>query len=155
MAFVFEQIRRGDLVETTAQYLEASKYVIGGWYDQRVVDYEQEATLYCISINGEEERPPGKHLFFYQGYLTQVYTYRRGPFGKDYEDSYDQYKVYSVHAQDIPNENKQDFFDALTLALQVEGHGWAALVGSPVKEIKVIYMYEQTFKPLHVQAPGA
>lgn len=78
MAFVFETIRPGDSVEQTPEYQQAIKHNVGGFFGRRVVDYERNASLYCISINDWEERPPGEYLLFYRGMLTRIRAWRKG-----------------------------------------------------------------------------
>jgi hypothetical protein len=136
MAFVFERIKPGDPVEQTLEYQKAIKHKLGGGFNSRVVDDERNASLYCLSVNEWEERPPGEYLLFYKGQLIRILAYKQGPFGSSWENSYTRFRIVSVLVHEIAGK-QEEISDVLVEALEAEGRGTAV---RPVSRIKIEFM---------------
>jgi hypothetical protein len=104
MAFTFERIKAGDPVQSTEEYKRAVEIGYGLPKYTRMVDVERDTSLYCISVNSNDERPPGKYLLFHKHSLIVIYAYQ------DYKRiNVDRVAtVFRIVSIDIPSELKNE-----------------------------------------------
>jgi hypothetical protein len=100
MAFIFERIKDGDPVQSTQEYKRAVEFHYGLPCYARMVDIERDISLYWISVNSNDERPPGKYLVFYEHNPIVIHAYQ----GHKRIDIETVATVFRIVAIDIPSE---------------------------------------------------
>jgi hypothetical protein len=120
LAFTFERIKAGDPVQSTQDYKRAVEIGYGLPNSKRVVDVERDISLYCISVNSNDERPPGKYLLFYKSSLVVIHAYEN--FKRVSAESV--ITVFSVVSIDLPIElqgKANDLHDLIVEAMNAFG----------------------------------
>jgi hypothetical protein len=135
MTFRVETIRSGDPVESTPDYQQAQRLHAGRSFTRRVADPERGATLYCLSVNDFEERPPGEYVLFFKGHITKVFAHEKG----ETVPEIGRVVTYRISRLDIPPElmdERPQVLELLQDALTARGLGGALPTASVRIEFK-------------------
>lgn len=118
MAFELERITSGDAIEQTAEYQQAVALHSGLNLGSRVIDHDRGASLYCLSVNDWEERPPGEYILFYKGQVTRIRVYTKAQWAEGIGEVAT-FRIYSLQLPNGTEANHDEIVELMSEALKV------------------------------------
>lgn len=117
MGFKLERICNGDAIEQTSEYQQAVAMHSGLTFSSRVVDHERGASLYCLSVNDWEERPPGEYILFYKEQVTRIRAYTKA----EWIENAGEVATFKIYSLQLPKgmEARDEIIDLMSEALKV------------------------------------